>query len=210
MPVDLLLCVATEFEGALLRERVAEWPASIDILRTGVGPVNAAHAVTWFLATTGARAILVCGVGGAYPGSGLQIGDVVCAATETYGDLGATSPSGFLDMKALGFPIVESPSPLFNELPMQIFPVERRAPFVTVSSSTGTDGAARDIEARTSGAVESMEGAAIAHVAQLHNVPVGEVRGISNLVTNRDTRSWRLKEASVAAQEAVISWIARR
>jgi futalosine hydrolase len=210
LAVDLLLCVATEFEGALLRERLDGSHPSIAIVRTGVGPVNAAHAVTLFLATTGARAVVVCGVGGAYPGSGLEVGDVVCAATECYGDLGATSPSGFLDMKALGFPVVDAPTPLFNELPMHLFPVERRVPFVTVSSCTGTDGTARDIEGRTAGAVESMEGAAVAHVAHLHGVPVGEVRGISNIVTNRDTRTWRLKEAAAAAQEALLTWIAHR
>ena len=210
MAVDLLLCVATEFEGALLRERLDGSHPDVAIVRTGVGPVNAAHAVTLFLAQAGARAIVVCGVGGAYPSSGLHVGDVVCAASECYGDLGATSPSGFLDMKALGFPVVEAPTPLFNDIPMQVFPVARRVPFVTVSSCTGTDGAAREIETRTAGAVESMEGAAIAHVAYLHGVPVGEVRGISNIVTNRDTTTWRLKEAAAAAQEAVLSWIARR
>jgi futalosine hydrolase len=210
MPIDLLLCVATEFEGALLRERLDGLRSDVAIVRTGVGPVNAAHAVTLFLAKTGAREIIVCGVGGAYPTSGLEVGDVVCAASECYGDLGATSPSGFLDMKALGFPVVEAPTPLFNDMPMHVFPVARRVPFVTVSSCTGTDGAARDIETRTSGAVESMEGAAIAHVAYLHGVPVGEVRGISNIVTNRDTTTWRLQEAAAAAQEAVLSWIPRR
>ena len=210
MAVDLLLCVATEFEGALLRERLDGSGRSLAIVRTGVGPVNAAHAVTLFLAQADARAIVVCGVGGAYPASGLQPGDVVCAASECYGDLGATSPSGFLDMKALGFPIVEGPTPLFNDLPMQVFPVDRRVPFVTVTSCTGTDGAARDIEKRTAGAVESMEGAAVAHVAHLHGVPVGEVRGISNIVTDRDTKTWKLKEAAAAAQEAVLTWIAHR
>ena len=79
-----------------------------------------------------------------------------------------------------------------------------------MTSCTGTDAAARDIAVRTRGAVESMEGAAIAHVARLHSLPVGEVRGISNLVTDRDTKAWRLKEASVAAQEALISWVLRR
>src|SRR5262245_62081783 len=133
MAVELLLCVATEFEGTLLRDRLNGSQQSVAIVRTGVGPVNAAHAVTMFLAQTGARAIVVCGVGGAYPSSGLAIGDVVCAASECYGDLGATSPSGFLDMKALGFPVVEGPTALFNEIPMQVFPVERRVPFVTVS-----------------------------------------------------------------------------
>ena len=210
MAAELLLCVATEFEGALLRERLQGSQPGVAIVRTGVGPVNAAHAVTMFLAQTGARAIIVCGVGGAYPASGLAIGDVVCAASECYGDLGATSPSGFLDMKALGFPVVEGPTALFNEIPLQLFPVDRRVPIVTVSCCTGTDAAARAIEERTAAAVENMEGAAVAHVAHLHGVPVGEVRGISNIVTNRDTRSWKLSEAARAAQEAVLSWIAHR
>jgi futalosine hydrolase len=209
MAVDVLLCAATDIECAILRDQLKGVP-SVAIVRTGVGPVNAAHGVTLFLAQTGARSVVVCGVGGAYPGSGLNLGDVVCAETECYGDLGATSPFGFLDMKALGFSITGGPLPLFNELPMQIFPVERRARFVTVTSCTGTGSGALSMEQRTRGAVESMEGAAIAHVAHLHGVPVGEVRAISNLVTDRNPSTWKLKEAAEAAQEAVVSWIIRR
>ena len=52
-----------------------------------------------------------------------------------------------------------------------------------------------------------MEGAAIVHVAHLHGVAVGEVRGISNMVTNRDKSAWKLREAAQAAQEAVASWL---
>jgi len=209
LPTDLLLCVATELEGALLDDRLGG-DATTRIIRIGVGPVNAAHAVTLVLAAGKPGAIVVCGVGGAYPSSGLRVGDVACADTECYGDLGAASPAGFLDMKALGFPVVPSPVALYNDLPMQVFPSDRRVKFVTMSTCTGTDAAARAIESRTGGAVENMEGAAVAHVAHLHGVPVGEVRGISNIVTDRDTSSWRLKEAAAAAQEAVLAWIARR
>jgi futalosine hydrolase len=207
--VDLLVCAATGLESSLLVERLRNHPA-VAIVRTGVGAVNAAYAATLFLSKSGAREVVVCGVAGAYPSSGLRVGDVVCAESECYGDLGATSPSGFLDMKALGFPVVDGPNPLFNELPMQIFPVPRRARFVTMTSCTGTDHDARAIETRTGGAVESMEGAAIAHIAHLHGVRVGEVRGISNIVTDRDPGAWRLKDAALAAQEALLSWIDRR
>jgi futalosine hydrolase len=204
--MNLLLCVATEFEGTLLRRRIGD-SAGVRIIITGVGPVNAAHAVTLAVARNTPASIVVCGVGGAYVRSGLAVGDVVCAGIECYGDLGTTSPSGFLDMKALGFPIISSPTPLFNDLPMQVFPVERRVKFVTVSTCTGTAAGARAIEARTSGDVENMEGAAVAHVAHLHGIPVGEVRGISNLVIDRDTSTWRLEEAAHAAQEALLAWI---
>jgi futalosine hydrolase len=181
----------------------------VRLVRTGVGPVNAAHAVTVAILERRPDAILVCGVGGAYPSSGLRIGDVACAGVECYGDLGAASPSGFLDMKALGFPVIASPEH-FNDLPMQVFPVETRVKFVTVSTCTGTDAAARALEARTGGAVENMEGAAVAHVAVLHGIPAGEVRGISNIVTDRDPKAWRLKDAAAAAQEAVLAWINRQ
>jgi futalosine hydrolase len=168
--------------------------------------VNAAHGATIEILRAKPDAILSCGIAGAYPSSGLQIGEVVCADVEIYGDLGAQSPTGFLDMKALGFPVVPAPSPLFNELPMQLFPVKRRARFVTVSTCTGTDAVAKEMESRTRGAVENMEGAAIAHIAHLHQIPVGEIRGISNMVTNRDRSAWRLKDASAAAQNAAIEW----
>jgi futalosine hydrolase len=141
----------------------------------------------------------------------LTVGDVACAEIEIYGDLGAQSPRGFLDMRALGFPVVTTSSDaLFNELPLQLFPVERRVRFVTVSTCTGTKAVADELQTRTGGAVENMEGAAIAHVAHLHRIPVGELRGISNIVTDRDTSQWRLKDAADAAQEAALAWIAQR
>jgi len=174
---------------------------------TGVGPVNAAHAATVAIVERTPDAIVVCGIGGAYPMSGLQVGEVASAEVEIYGDLGAQSPSGFLDMKTLGFPVVNSPAPLFNEIPMQVLPTDRRARFVTVSTCTGTESSARELEARTRGGVENMEGAAVAHVAHLHRIRVGEVRGISNIVTNRDTKSWRVKDASIVAQDALIAWL---
>ena len=208
MPVDLLVSIATELEGALLRERLSTH-SNVRIIVTGVGPVNAAHAVTVAILQERPAAIVVCGVGGAYPPSGIKVGAVVSADLECYGDLGASSPSGFLDMKALGFPVVATPK-LYNDLPMQLFPTEERVKFVTVSTCTGTDAAARSIAARTGGGVENMEGAAVAHVAHLHRIPVGEIRGISNIVTDRDPKSWRLRDAATAAQETLLAWIDER
>lgn len=204
--MSLLLCVATEVESALLRERLGNTDG-IHIVQTGIGPVNAAHATTVAILTLRPLSIISCGIGGAYPGAGLAIGDVVCAEQEIYGDLGAQSPSGFLNMKALGFPVVSGAQPLFDELPMQRFPTSRRVRFVTVSTCTGTNATAKEIEFRTRGAVENMEGAAIAHVAHLHQIPVGEVRGISNVVGDRDKSSWRIREAAEAAQLAIADWL---
>jgi futalosine hydrolase len=207
MAGDTLVCVATDLEGALLQQFAIGTAGKVAVIRTGVGPVNAAHAVTLELTRARPSAIVVCGIAGAYPGSGLAIGQVVSAASETYGDLGATSPTGFLDMAALGFPTVAGPPPLYNTFLMQLFPTTTRVPFITMSTCTGTAAGAAAIEGRTGGAVENMEGAAVAHVAHLHGIPVGEVRAISNIVTDRDPRAWRIQDAATAAQEALISWL---
>jgi futalosine hydrolase len=202
---DIAVCYSTDLEGEGLPETVAG--RSIARIRTGVGPVNAAFALTRFLSQNQAGAVIVCGVGGAYPRSMFEPGSVVCAESETYGDLGADSPDGFLDMQALGFPVIAGERPLFNRMPLDLFPAPRRAPFVTCATCTGTDAKAIELVERTGGAVESMEGAAIVHVARLMNVKVGELRGISNAVGNRDRGAWRLREAAAAARQQLVQWI---
>lgn len=202
---DFAVCVSTDLEGDGLPTRIAG--RSIALVRTGVGPVNAAFALTRFLSENQAGAVLSCGIGGAYPGSTFALGDAVCAESEMYGDLGADSPTGFLDMQALGFAVIQEPAPLYNRLPVDLFPATRRAPFVTCTTCTGTDAAAKALVERTGGVVESMEGAAIVHVARLMGVKVGEVRGISNTVGNRDRGSWRVPEAAAAARASLVEWI---
>ena len=212
MSVDLLICVAVELECERIRARMAGGrigALEVGLLVTGVGPVNAAHAATLFLAREGARRMVNCGVAGAYPGSGLRMGEVACAASDTFGDLGAGSPDGFLDMRALGMPVLAGDAPLFNAIPASLFPHERRVPFVTVSTCTGTDAMAHELATRTGGAVESMEGAAILQVGALMGVPAGEIRAISNAVGDRDRAAWKLREAAEAAQTALLDWIER-
>lgn len=202
---DFVVCFATGLEAEGFPRAIGG--RSITLIETGVGAVNAAFALTRYLSEHRAKAVLSCGIGGAYPGVGLEPGDVVCAESETYADLGAESPDGFLDMQAIGFPVVPGEPPLYNRLPVDLFPAERRVPFVTCAACTGTDRRAAGIAARTGGAVESMEGAAIVHVARLMKTKVGEVRGISNIAGNRDRRHWRVEEAAAAARQALVAWI---
>ena len=201
---QVAVCVATSLEalGLPSSERLAE--LGVSVVETGVGPVNAALGLAGHLAGRKVDLVVSLGVGGAYPGSGLAVGDVVCAASEYYGDLGARSPKGFLDMESLGFPVVAGH---YNRLPLDQFPAVRRVAFVTRSTCTGTDAEAREIEARTQGAVESMEGAAVVHAAIAHSIPVAEIRGISNEAGDRDRSKWRLQEAAEAAGSELTRWL---
>nr|MBA3950108.1 hypothetical protein [Acidobacteriota bacterium] len=78
---DIVVCYATALEGLGLPG--AAGGRALTLVETGVGPVNAAFALTRLLAAGVPRAVIVCGVGGAYPDSGLEPGDVACATTET-------------------------------------------------------------------------------------------------------------------------------
>jgi futalosine hydrolase len=83
-------------------------------------------------------------------------------------------------------------------------PVEVRAgPFLTLSQVTGVRAVGDELYRRSGALCESMEGAAAAHVCALYRLPFLEVRGISNLVEDRDRERWRIALAVRLAQEAV-------
>lgn len=165
--------------------------AGLDVLVTGMGPVNAALALTRRLCEAPVKRVMCCGIGGAYR----DVGPVAFASSEQFADLGADSPEGFVDLGC---------SP---EMPLDLVPDEGGVKFATVSLCTGTDERAAEIVARTGAAVESMEGAAIVQVARAMGCLVGEVRGISNRAGIRERSSWRIPEAIEAAEEALLAWL---
>jgi futalosine hydrolase len=75
---------------------------------------------------------------------------------------------------------------------------------VTASLVTGLALQARELSDRWGAVAESMEGAAAAHICALYGTPFLEVRGISNLVGDRDRAGWEVPRAVAAA-----SWAAR-
>lgn len=190
--MNVLIAAATEMECRRLR-KIAR------TVVTGAGPVSMAHGLTVAIEKERPDAILIVGIGGAYPESGLAVGEVVCAASETYGDLGVETPDGFLELSEF----------IQQSFQLQLFPSPRRAKFVTVATCSGTDELSHRVHMRTRGEVENMEGAAAAQVAAHYQIPMGEVRGISNMTGKRDRTLWKIPEAANAAQEAVETFLAR-
>lgn len=186
------------------------------LVSTGIGKVNAAHAVTVAAEKFSVEKVINLGVGGAYPGAGLEAGDVAVAVKEIYGDEGVVDADGWGSYKKIGIPLVqdgdrkyfnEFPVAAIHELPLRTdrnhFRV-RSGNFVTVSAATGTDNRARELEKRFKAVCENMEGAAIAHVSALYKIPFAEVRGISNIVGVRDKRKWNMPLAAENCQKFII------
>ncbi len=166
---------------------------------TGAGTVAMAHRLTLAIEERRPDAILVVGIGGAYPESGLAAGDVVCAESETYGDVGVETPDGFLELTEF----------IRQSFPLQLLPGSRWVRFVTVATCSGTDEASLRMQKRTQGEVENMEGAAAVQVAASYGIPIGEIRGISNMTGNRDRAAWKIPEAAAAAQAVLETWLER-
>src|SRR5512139_429080 len=74
----------------------------------GVGKTNAAHGATLLIERFNPGILYSIGVAGAYPSSGLAVGDVVIAEKEIYGDEGVLGTSGFQTMDALDLPLLTS------------------------------------------------------------------------------------------------------
>ena len=188
----------------------------------GMGKVNAAHAAALMIAEFSPDSLLIFGVGGAYPSSGAVVGDIVLAQVEIAGDEGVLTHDGFKDMEYIGIPLLKTAtSEIFTTYPASESMLKQAihslaassepgrsnvhfGPFVTLSTCTGTTSRARELEERYHGLCENMEGAAAAQVAGLHSIPWLEVRGISNIVEDRDMQKWDIPKAAAASQKAVL------
>lgn len=207
----ILVVAATPLEAQLMH--------SNDPLVTGIGAVNTAHALTARLATGPKPSIVIqTGIAGAFVQANVDVCSVLLADTEIYGDLGVLTPSGWRPLEEIGIPLLAataSREARFNYFPLDPALVRRASAaagsmiartgkFLTVSEVTGVRAKADELYERFAALCESMEGAAAAHVCALYDVPFLEVRGVSNLVEDRDRSKWRIPEAAQAAQRVVL------
>ena len=182
--LDLLVCAAIPME-------LAAFGAPDDgaqTFLTGVGTPQALAETLMTAERLRPRRIVNIGIAGAYPGSGLQIGDIVTALFETYGDVGfeLPQPPGFRS-------ITDSPWGEFYQTPLPLvqfreFPNARSGIGCTVNACTGTAETGQAREAAFGADFETMEGAAVAQAGQILEIPVCEIRAISNFASTRDMR----------------------
>jgi futalosine hydrolase len=185
----------------------------------GMGKVNAAHATAIMIGKSQPDALIIFGIGGAYPSSGARVGDIAVAKEEIAGDEGVLIHEGFRSTEYIGIPLLKTASlKIYNTYPSSepllgqalealtghySYGSVHAGPFVTVSTCTGTRERALALETRYHAICENMEGAAAAHVAMSHGVPWLEVRGISNIVEDRESAKWDIPRAASAAQSAI-------
>lgn len=187
----------------------------------GVGKINAAAATSVMIERLSPQLVINTGCAGAYYGSGLSIGDIAVAEEEILGDEGATTSSGWLDLKQMNLPcFTRKDQCYYNQLPLSSQDIARAIKlanrnhikittgrFVTVSNCSGSLACGQELTGRFNAIAENMEGAAVALTCLRYAVDVLEVRGISNMVDERDLDKWNMRLAVENAQDFVLKYI---
>ncbi|NLB63534.1 MAG: hypothetical protein GX801_05430 [Fibrobacter sp.] len=141
-------------------------------------------------------AVLLMGIAGAYPESGLNIGEIVRVDSALLGDIGARAASGekipgtqigASNKKQKSSPLSQAPGVLLEKLTSLA-----SATSLTVVSATGTAQEAQERYAQDAPTIEEMEGCLLALYCEFYKIPFYHVRAISNMVGPRDLKSWRM------------------
>ncbi len=193
---------------------------TINILISGPGIVNAAHALTYAIINLKPDLIILSGCAGSFAKSDLYVGDIAVATKEIDVHLGIEPENSLKNTKELPFYIINNNFKLKNIYPLDTvfannaFSIINRyfknidvtvktGPFITVSQITATKKTADYYYNRYVPCMESMEGSAIAHIAILYKIPLIEIRASSNLVGIREKDQWNLDIAFKRSSQAV-------
>lgn len=212
--------VAASVSGLRSLDREDTWPhlraghiagTPVVLAVAGIGKANMAAAVATAGQMSRPGAVLLVGIGGAYPGTAgrdaLALGSVATAASEYDLDLGVGAGAQWRGLETVGFPSVATEPPTYNLVPCHAAASRAAAdavgcpllPFATSDSITADAAAAARIASATGAAIESMEGVAAAQVCLRLGLPFVELRAVSNAVGVRDKSEWRVAEAIEAA-----------
>ncbi len=206
--MHVLYAYAAAAEGDGVANRLPEG------LQVGVGKTASAAAMTERLCK-GPQVDLVClfGLCGAYPQADplLAVSDLCMVGADMLADDGLATDEGFADLTQMELGTV-GPFEMDRRFTAKAaeflgnVPVLRGA---TVSTCSGTDARSRELYERTGAHVETMEGAAVAVACQRLDVPLVQLRCVSNRTGDRQRVDMDLSRAIARLQVITLRLVER-
>jgi futalosine hydrolase len=187
----------------------------VRLAAVGVGVASAALHLGRLVAYGLPQAAIMVGSAGAFPGSGLEVGDVVGAEEEILAELGVLVGPGQGEAEQMGVADLMQAVPLDRSLTSEVLATAgSRGPVCQGSLLTVVGVSARPEQAEARARrfrvlAENMEGYALALAGRRFAFPAAEIRGISNHAGDRDKSRWDLKTARERAQLAVLEYLQR-
>lgn len=188
----------------------------IYVATVGVGVVSAAVILGRILTAVTVDQVVMIGSAGALPGSGLEIGDVAVASSETLAELGVCDGEGLGDASSLHLPGLDQTIALDEDLGNAIVETADkscricRGAFLTVAGVSNHSDHAVARAGRFGALLENMEGYALALAGMRFGIKVAEVRAVSNFAGVRDKSAWNMDLANALAQSVVLNYLRRR
>ncbi|RUT47488.1 futalosine hydrolase [Paenibacillus anaericanus] len=178
-----------------------------DVCLAGVGPASAAARTAAALACGKYDLVISAGIGGGFR-ERADVGSLVIASEIIAADLGVETAEGFASVDELGFGSARVT--VHPHLPHKMLQLLESSgipacigPVVTLSTATGTASTTTELARRIPGvAAEAMEGYGVAIAAQQLELPVIEIRAISNVVGPRQRDLWKIDDAMKTLERA--------
>lgn len=195
------------FRSALTTQ---QWQVEI----CGFGPIAAASRTATLIARHRPARALLIGIAGSYTPS-LPVGTASRFYEVACDGIGVGLGNNHRTASELGWPQLEhgADQPDIGDV-IQLVKArqharsaDRRRLLTCCSASATPDEAAHRLESFPTAVAEDMEGFGVALSCRCADVPLEIVRGISNLVGDRDHLHWKLDEAMIAAQQLALELI---
>ena len=210
--MNVLVIAATERELTGIKEISFDRPSMmVQTAVTGVGLMPSTYAIMQFLIASRPDVIIQLGIAGSFNPS-IELGTAVTVRKEMLADMGVYETSGYRDIFEMG--LTEKNSAPFeqgaivnhheNLIEALSLPVVSAVSVNEISTSTEK---IKLFSEKYKADIESMEGAALHYVCTLQQIPFVQIRGISNLVGERDKSKWKIPESLHAATNACINLI---
>lgn len=202
---DILIVTPTTLEHEIIKKMMGA--PGLKHLVCGAGPALSSMRLALYLRRFRVRLVILAGVAGSYPGQAKPL-DIVYAETEVFGDCGRCGDSGIssIDLPGEELPLSFSLCNFFT--PELLNKLKNlgigSGQMVTVSCVSASQRAIERITDRFPDAVcENMEGASAAMVCRHFNIPLVELRGISNRAGDVDVGNWHIKDALLLTGEKI-------
>jgi futalosine hydrolase len=216
----IAVVTATEMEMQPIRAYLSERlylrrHHRFDLWVSGVGIMHTTHALCGFLSGEKPDIAIQAGVGGCFHPLKHPIGTCVAVGSEVQGDLGVLETGGiWKDLPVMGLMDADlAPyaggrliNPHKDLLGRSGLPVVNG---VTVNQVSTTPEMISMMAHQLAADVESMEGAAFHYVCLQAGIPFLQLRGLSNLVGDRDKSRWQMTSALNTVRDALFLTIDR-
>lgn len=210
--MNVLVIAATERELTGIKEiSFTHTTVKVHFEVTGVGLMPSTYTLMQLIARIKPDMVIQLGIAGSFDPS-LILGTAVTIKSEIVADMGVYETDGYKDIFDLG--LTEKNMPPFEQgaivNPHDQLIVAAGLPAVAAVSVNEISTSPHKIALfsnKYKTDIESMEGAALHYVCSMQQIPFIQIRGISNLVGERDKTKWKIPESLLAATNACVNLI---